>query len=162
MNSDQSVYLSVGWVWCRRGTHSTWPWRPPDYHIQLMGKRIGTDRMDPGLSALSACKRRMKSIFHIYFFLFLQVQSLVVKMHLLKNMLCKRQRERINQVYRMGKKPGKKRKQTERFQMSLTRTVWSWLPVTTRPAAARSTVIGFWWAHCTEWVSRQQMTSSLL
>lgn len=45
---------------------------------------------------------------------------------------------------------------------ALTRTVWSWLPVTTRPAAARSTVMGFWWAHCTERVSWQLMTSSLL
>lgn len=34
-----------------------------------------------------------------------------------------------------------------------TRTVWSWLPVTTLPAAARSTVMGFWCAHCTERVS---------
>lgn len=45
---------------------------------------------------------------------------------------------------------------------ALTRTVWSWLPVTTLPAAARSTVMGFWWAHCTERVSWQLMTSSLL
>lgn len=35
----------------------------------------------------------------------------------------------------------------------LTRTVWSWLPVTTLPAATRSTVMGFWCAHCTERVS---------
>lgn len=44
----------------------------------------------------------------------------------------------------------------------LTRTVWSWLPVTTLPAAARSTVMGFWCAHCTERVSWQLITSSLL
>lgn len=44
----------------------------------------------------------------------------------------------------------------------LTRTVWSWLPVTTRPAAALSTVMGFWWAHCTERVSWQLIRSSLL
>lgn len=37
--------------------------------------------------------------------------------------------------------------------VSFTLTVWSWLPVTTLPAAALSTVMGFWWAHCTERVS---------
>lgn len=46
--------------------------------------------------------------------------------------------------------------------MALTLTVWSWLPVTTLPAAALSTVMGFWWAHCTERVSWQLITSSLL
>lgn len=41
----------------------------------------------------------------------------------------------------------------------LTLRVWSWLPVTRRPAAARSAVMGFWCAQGTVWVRRQATTS---
>lgn len=44
----------------------------------------------------------------------------------------------------------------------LTLKVWSWLPVTSRPAAAFSAVMGFWWAQETVWVSWHTMTSLLL
>lgn len=44
----------------------------------------------------------------------------------------------------------------------LTLSVWSWLPVTSRPAAAFSAVMGFWWAQDTVWVSWHTMTSLLL
>lgn len=46
--------------------------------------------------------------------------------------------------------------------LSLTLRVWSWLPVTSRPAAAFSAVIGFWWAQDTVWVSWHMMMSLLL
>lgn len=36
---------------------------------------------------------------------------------------------------------------------ALTRSVWSWLPVTSRPAAAFRAVMGFWCAQDTVWVS---------
>lgn len=45
---------------------------------------------------------------------------------------------------------------------SRTRSVWSWLPVTSRPAAAFSAVMGFWWAQDTVCVSWQDTTSPLL
>lgn len=44
---------------------------------------------------------------------------------------------------------------------TLTLSVWSWLPVTRRPAAAFRAVIGFWCAQGTVWV-RWQATVSLL
>lgn len=44
---------------------------------------------------------------------------------------------------------------------TLTLSVWSWLPVTRRPAAAFRAVMGFWCAQGTVWV-RWQATLSLL
>lgn len=52
-----------------------------------------------------------------------------------------------------GEAPTPHQLQGSSSRASLTLRVWSWLPVTSRPAAAFSAVIGFWWAQDTVWVS---------
>lgn len=53
-------------------------------------------------------------------------------------------------------------RQCPRHGPMLTLRVWSWLPVTRRPAAALRAVMGFWWAQGTVWVRRQATLSLLL
>lgn len=52
--------------------------------------------------------------------------------------------------------------QPPQTEPTLTLSVWSWLPVTSRPAAAFRAVMGFWCAQGTVWVRRQATVSLLL
>lgn len=58
--------------------------------------------------------------------------------------------------------PGLGHPSPHKTEPTLTLSVWSWLPVTSRPAAAFRAVMGFWCAQGTVWVRRQATVSLLL